>query len=315
MLKQYMIFESFFSDMHTFLCESPCHVRHHELIQLLCATPDHRSIDTPPVEHKSLSNFRNYLKEKSWDVHSVIPDPSPWLCFSIVHLACLLGKYKALEVLSEIGFDPLTQTTSTKETPLHMVMRLIRHFEGTSKNCTSNLFLSDVVVNILKTLSRFTHAKSLFSVKDYKGNTVLHLLAEMMGQSKLPVSTAMFHVYLFRVFMHFQLKGLSFSEARLTLSSSLKEGNDTGQSVEFLLMRSLYGAPLLKCLRDLSATMDVTVRRIEESSGLRQGQNSSNGKSDVEGSLAECQSVRLTSLMPLCWFWVVPTYSAPRLRL
>ncbi|PFX27128.1 uncharacterized protein LOC111328037 isoform X1 [Stylophora pistillata] len=245
--------------LHTFLCESSCRLRHHELIQLLCATPDHRSVKVPSVESKSLLNFRNYLNDNLWHIHRDIPEPSSKLRFPIVHLACLLGKYKALEELSKIGFDPVIQTSETRETPLHMVMRLIRHFEGTMHN----LFLSNAVVNIFKTLSRTTPVKVLLSMKDCRGNTAFHSLAEMMGQGKLPLPAAMLLVYVFRVFVHFQLKELSSSEARSALWTSLKKRNDSGQSVESLLMRSLHGAPLLKFLQHLCDTRESSPTLLE----------------------------------------------------
>lgn len=247
-----MFFFSFvFKGTHTYLCEPDCGVRHHELIQLLCATPDHHSTDTLAVENESCASFRNYLKETSWPIDSVVSDPMPSLCYSIVHLACLLGKHKALEVLSEFGLQPLSHAAITDETPLHMTVRLLRH------EWSGSTFLCDVVVSIVKTLTCHIHGMFLLSAKDYKGNTVLHSMAEIIGSPSVPVGVELLCVYLFRVFFNLTLKGLNPPLHCWCLSKFLTDCNKAGQTVELLLKRNDY-------LRYVGGVKDVTSATAEE---------------------------------------------------
>ena len=254
----------FFAENHSFLCWPNCSIQHHKLIQLLCATPDHNSITTPAAEQKSCSNFRNYLKETAWDLSAVVPDPLPLLCYSVVHLACLLGKHKALDVLSEFGFHPLVHTAITEETPLHMTLRLLQY------QPSGSLFLCNSVVSIVKILNRHSHAISLFSAKDYKGDTVLHSLAKMFLPKK-QVHESIELVYLFRVFVHFLLKGQTSSSSvtHQILSSSLSDCNKRGESVEAILRRSAEGKEILKYLTGL---MGRSAK--DDSPGVLDGTNS-----------------------------------------
>lgn len=214
------------------------------MVKLLCATPDHLSTDTATAEAESCANLRDYLKKSHWAIPKVVPALEPSLRLPIVHLACFLGKHKALEVLSEFGFHPLIHTAKTEETPLHMTVQLLR-------NQTSNsIFLSDVVLSIVKTLNQHSHAISLFSAKDKKGNSVLHAMAELIS-SNVPESATLLYVYLFRVFVHFILKGqqnIPESESLQILSSCLKDCNKAGQDVESLLQKSISGEQLLEYL-------------------------------------------------------------------
>ena len=261
------------------MCKSHCHVKHHRLTQLLCATPDHQSTDTLTKETKSLSNFRNYLIETAWPVDEVVPDPLPSLCFSVVHLACLLGKHKALHLLmSEFTFDPLIRTAITEETPLHMTLKLIHH------QSNNGIFLSDVVVSIVKTLSQCMHASLLLSAKDYEGNTVFHTMAESISYVTM-ISVTVLLVYLFRVLVYFQLNGLSVSAACLNLSNSLTDCNRAGQTVEQLLQSSALGRELLEYLKYARDSLmkevitGSTVRCVDDvTSSLSHGQNATNGR-------------------------------------
>ena len=235
-----------FSGNHSSLCNPGCSVKHHELIQLLCATADHDIILTPVAERESCSRFRNYLKKTSWDLNAVVFDPMPRLCYSIIHLACLLGKHRALEVLSEFGFHPLIHTSITEETPLHMTVRLL------ANQPTGSLFLCESVVSIFKILNRYSHAISLLLAKDYKGNTVLHSLANLFSPKRLvPELTAL--VYLFRVFVHFLLRGQKSSpaDAHQVLSSVLSDCNKKGETVEKILRRSAVGEGVWQYLTGL----------------------------------------------------------------
>lgn len=254
-----------FKGTHTFLCVPYCNVKHHELIRLLCATPDHHSTDTLTTETESCAKFRNYLEETAWSLDSVVHDHTPSLRYPITHLACLLGKYQALEVLSEFGFGPLSTTAITDETPLHMLVRLLRH------EWSGSIFLCDAVVSIINTLSRHIHGMFLLSAKDCRGNTVLHLMAETIGSPNVPIPVTLLFVYLFRVFVHFQLKGQIASVQHWSLSNSLRNCNDTGQNVEFLLERNCYGEQLLTYLRKF---LDQT-----EPSEMSKGQSATTGKS------------------------------------
>ena len=239
---------------HTFLCTPKCNVRHHELIQLLCATPDHGSLITPAVENESCSNFRAYLQETVWDLNAIVPDQLPKLCYSVIHLACLLGKCKALEVLSDFGFRPLIRTSITEETPLHMALHLLEH------QPLGSLFLCNAIVNIVKTLNRHSHAISLFSAKDYRGNTVLHSLTKMLSPTKSCSETTTI-VYLFRVFVHFLLRGQQSSPTvtQQILSNSLKDYNKAGESVEVLLQNTVVGEQLWKYLAGLMEGREASV--------------------------------------------------------
>ena len=252
------------------MCSSKCNVQHHDLIQLLCATPDHNSILTPADENESCSNFRTYLKDSSWDLNNVVPDKLPKLCYSIIHLACLLGKYKALEVLSEFGFHPLIHTAITEETPLHMTVHLLQY------QTLGSLFMCNAIISIVKTLNRHSHAISLFSAKDYKGNTVFHLLAKMLlsnksvSEQKTAIRTAI--VYLFRVFVHFLLKGQNSSSPVTCqiLSSALQDCNKAGESVKALLQKTVVGKQLwmyLASIMEGSVAAGVTSRLLDSSNG------------------------------------------------
>lgn len=245
-----------FSGKHTFLCSRDCSLTHHKLVELLCATPDHLSNDLARVEIESCARFRDYLKKNHWDMSSVVPAHMPCLRLPIVHLACLLGKHKALWVLSELGFHPLIHSAQTEETPLHMTVQLLRH-----QSSSSSIFLSDVVMSILKTLNQHSHAISLFSAKDKNGNSVLHAMAELIS-SNVPVSAALLYVHLFRVFVHFLLKGqqnIPESESLQILSSCLKDCNKFGLDVESILQKSICGQQLLEYLRDLMQTSTLVV--------------------------------------------------------
>ena len=201
---------------------------------------------TPAAEKESCSRFRKYLKETSWDLKAVVFDAVPKLCYSIIHLACLLGKNRALEVLSEFGFHPLVHTPITEETPLHMTVRLLVN------QPSGSLFLCESVVSIFKILNRHSHAISLLSAKDYQGNTVLHSLANLFSPKRLvPELTALF--YLFRVFVHFLLRGQKSSPTvtHQILSSMLSDCNKKGESVEKILRRSAVGEEVLKYLTGL----------------------------------------------------------------
>lgn len=176
----------------------------------------------------------------------------------MVHLACLLGKHKALEVLSEFGFHPLSHAAITDETPLHMAVRLLRH------EWSGSIFLCDVVVSIVKTLNRHIRGMFLLLAEDNKGNTVLHSMAEIIGSPSTPEAVALLFVYLFRVFVHLLLKE-EFAPLQLwSLSISLTYCNQAGQNVEFLLKRNSYGKQLLKYLRDVSGMKEVTVTSTPE---------------------------------------------------
>lgn len=238
----------FFSGKHTFLCNPNCSIQHHEVIQLLSATPDHYSLMLPAVEKKSCSNFRNYLQQTCWDFNAVVPDPLPKLCYSIIHLACLLGKCKALEVLSEFGFHPLIHSAITEETPLHMTVHLMNN------QLSGGLFLCESIVSILKILNRHSHAISLFSAKDYKGNTVLHSMANLLSLKKYSICHLTTVVYLFKVFAHFLLGGCNSPAAvpHQILSSTLSECNKKGESIESMLQRSEVGNKLLTDLLALT---------------------------------------------------------------
>ncbi|XP_078360891.1 uncharacterized protein LOC144645265 isoform X2 [Oculina patagonica] len=260
---------------HTYLCSPECSLTHHKLVQLLCATPDHLSNDLATVEIESCAKLKDYLKKSHWDMSSVVPSPMPSLRLPIVHLACLLGKHKALWVLSELGFHPLIHTARTEETPLHMTMQLLRH-----QSSSSSVFLSEVVVSILKTLNRHSHAISLFSAKDKNGNSVLHAMAELIS-SNVPVSAALLYVHLFRVFVHFLLKGqqnIPESESLQILSSCLKECNKFGLDVESILQKSIYGQWLLEYLRDL---MQKSV--LVTSVGTQEGQHDTSTVQEQDG--------------------------------
>lgn len=234
------------------MCSDSCSVKHHKLIQLLCATPDHLRNDSQTVELESCREFKKYLKDTRWDMHTVVPDRMPSLCYPIVHLACLLGKYKALKVLSELGFHPLVQANINEETPLHMTVKLLRY------ETASPLFLSHVVVSIVTTLNQHSHAISLFSAKDKSGNSVLHAMAKVIQDNSSDSPASVLHVYLFRVFIHLLLKGqhtVSPSACVQILSSCLKDYNKAGEDVEFLLQRSTHGQQLLEYLRGLMQAM------------------------------------------------------------
>ena len=236
-----------FLGKHTFLCSHNCSLTHHKLVQLICATPDHLSTDIATVEMESCAKLRDYLNKTHWDMSSVVPALMPCLHLPVVHLACLLGKHRALEVFSEFRFHPLIHSAETEETPLHMTMQLLHH------QTSGSIFLSDVVVSIFKTLNRHSHAISLFSAKDKKGNSVLHAMAELIS-SNVPESAALLYVYLFRVFVHFLLKGqqnIPESESLQILSSCLKDCNKLGQDVESILQKSIPGQHLLEYLGGL----------------------------------------------------------------
>lgn len=236
-----------FSGKHTFLCSKDCTIKHHKLVKLLCATPDHLSTDTATVEAESCADLKDYLKKSRWVIPKVVPDLEPSLCLPIVHLACFLGKYKALEVLAELGFHPLLRTASTEETPLHMTVQLLRH------HTFNSIFLSHVVVSIVKTLNQHCHPISLFSAKDSKGNSVLHAMAELIS-SNLPLASTLLFVYLFRVFIHILLKKRQYipkSGSPQILSNCLNDCNKAGQNVESLLQKSFHGEQLLEYLNGL----------------------------------------------------------------
>ena len=242
------------SGNHTFLCHSTCDLTHHELVWLLSATPDHTSITTPAADKEACSNLRTYLTQTAWDLNTVIPDPLPKLCYSVVHLACLLGKYKALEVLSEFGFHPLIHTAITEETPLHMTMQLLNHqSQLLYYQSSSGIFLCNNVVSIVKTLNRHSHAISLFSAKDYKGDTVLHSLAKMISGRKKSLSESTMLVYLLRLFVQYLLKGQNSSASVVheILSSALQDCNKKGENVEALLKRSFVGEEIWTYLTGL----------------------------------------------------------------
>jgi len=235
------------SGKHTFLCSQDCTLKHHKLVELLCATPDHLNTDTATVEAESCADLKDYLEKSHWVIPEVVPALEPSLRLPIVHLACFLGKHKALEVLSDFGFHALLRTANTEETPLHMTVQLL-HYQ------TSNsIFLSDVVVNIVKTLNQHCHPISLFSAKDAKGNSVLHAMAKLIS-SNVPVAATLLYVYLFRVFVHFILKErqcIPKSGSLQILSNCLKDCNKAGQNVESLLQESIHGEQLLEYLNGL----------------------------------------------------------------
>ena len=217
------------------------------MVELLCATPDYLSTDTATVEAKSCADLKDYLKKSHWLISRVVADHEPNLRLPVVHLACLLGKHKALEVISEFGFHALLRTAKTEETPLHMTVRLLRH------QTFNTIFLSDVVVSIVKTLNQHCHPISLFSAKDTKGNSVLHAMAELISSS-LSVAATLLYVYLFRVFIHILLKERQYipkSGSRQILSNCLKDCNKAGQNVESLLQKSIHGEQLLEYLNGL----------------------------------------------------------------
>lgn len=217
------------------------------MVELLCATPDHLNTDTATVEAESCADLKDYLEKSHWVIPEVVPALEPSLRLPIVHLACFLGKHKALEVLSDFGFHALLRTANTEETPLHMTVQLL-HYQ------TSNsIFLSDVVVNIVKTLNQHCHPISLFSAKDAKGNSVLHAMAKLIS-SNVPVAATLLYVYLFRVFVHFILKErqcIPKSGSLQILSNCLKDCNKAGQNVESLLQESIHGEQLLEYLNGL----------------------------------------------------------------
>lgn len=234
------------------------------------------------MENESCANFRNYLKETGWPIDSVVLDPMPSLCYSIVHLACLLGKHKALEVLSEFGFHPVSLAAITDETPLHMVVRLLRH------EWSGSIFLCDTVVSIVKTLSQHVHGMFLLSAKDYKGNTILHSLAEIISLPSIPVEVTLLCVYLLRVFVHLLLKELNPSVHYWCLSKFLTDCNKAGQTVELLLNRNGYGKQMY--LRYVSGVREVTSASEEvcdyaaavESSAISYQQTTTIGKSTTQ---------------------------------
>lgn len=235
-----------FSGKHTFLCIQGCTLKHHKLVELLCSTPNHLSTVTASVEAQSYADLRDYLRKSCWDISKVVPDVDPSLRLPSVHLACFLGKHKALEVLSEFHLHPLLRTAKTEETPLHMTVRLLRH------QTSNGIFLPDVVVSIVKTLNQYSHPISLFSAKDIKGNSVLHAMAELIS-SNIPETFTLLCVYLFRVFVHFILKEQHCIKlwSLHILSSFLKDCNKAGQNVESLLQKSVHGGQLLEYLKGL----------------------------------------------------------------
>ena len=236
-----------FSGKHTFLCRPDCTLKHLKLVELLCATPDHLSMDRESVEAESCANLRDYLKKSCWDISKVVPALEPSLRLPIAHLACFLGKHKALEVLSEFHLHPLLRTAKTMETPLHMTVQLLQH------QPSNNIFLSDVIVSIVKTLNQHSHPISLFSAKDTKGNSVLHAMAELIS-STVPEAATLLYVYLFRVFVNFILKEqrcIPKSASLQILSGCLMDCNKAGQNVKSLLQKSIHGVHLLEYLNGL----------------------------------------------------------------
>ena len=218
------------------------------MVELLCATPDHLSTDTPTAEDESCADLKDYLNKSHWVISEVVPALEPSLRLPIVHLACFLGKHKALEVLSEFGFHALLRTANTEETPLHMTVQLLRY------QTNHSIFLSDVVVNIVKTLNQHIHPISLFSAKDAKGNSVLHAMAELVSSNYVPESARLLYIYLFRVFVHFLMKERQYipkSGSLQILSNCLKDCNKAGQDVETLLQKSTYGKQLLEYFNGL----------------------------------------------------------------
>lgn len=217
------------------------------MVELLCATPDHLSTDTATAEGESCADLKDYLRKSHWAISEVVPALEPRLRLPIVHLACFLGKHKALEVLSEFGFHALLRTANTEETPLHMTVQLLRYQ-------TSNfIYLSDVVVDIVKTLNQHIHPISLFSAKDAKGNSVLHAMAVLIS-SNVPEAATVLYVYLFRWFVHFLMKERQYipkSGSLQILSNCLKDCNKSGQDVESLLQKSIHGKQLLEYLNGL----------------------------------------------------------------
>ena len=227
------------------------------MVELLCATPDHLSTDTATVEDESCADLKDYLKKSHWVIPEVVPALEPSFRLPIVHLACYLGKHKALEVLSEFGFHALLRTANTEETPLHMTVQLLRY------QTSNSIFLSDVVMSIVKTLNQHSHLISLFSAKDMKGNSVLHALAELIS-SNVPKAATLLYVYLFRGFVHLILKErecIPNSGSLQIVSNCLKDCNKAGQTVESLLQKSIHGEQLLeylnglmqKCSREMSS--------------------------------------------------------------
>lgn len=232
------------------MCSQNCTLKHHKLVELLCATPDHLSTDSATVEGESCANLKDYLTKRHWVISEVVPAREPSLRLPIVHLACFLGKHKALEMLAEFGFHALLRTANTEETPLHMAVQLLRYQRYQTSN---SIFLSDVVVSIVKTLNQHIHPISLFSAKDAKGNSVLHAMAELVS-SNAPNAATLLYVYLFRVFVRFLMKERQYipkSGSVQILCNCLKDCNKAGQDVESLLQRSIHGKQLLEYLNGL----------------------------------------------------------------
>ena len=208
------------------------------------------------AENKACSEFRGYLKKTAWDFACDVPDPCPELQYPIAHLACRLGKYRALEELSEFGFDPLCRCC-TGETPLHSLVRLV------ASESAGYLFLPRVVVNIFKTLSKRSTALSLISAKDGDGCTVLHTLAYIVLITNSD-SVVFLYAFVFRLLVSFLLSEHSGARGVDHTLQLLKTCNNAGHNVRQLLEASVLGRQLLNTVTNLlDAFKKKSIQRLE----------------------------------------------------
>ena len=94
--------------------------------------------------------------EAGWQQNENVPDPSPRFRLPLVHLACILGKKKALECLIiNLGFDPAVQSSSG-DTALHAMVRHYYLANNTPKLASTDLEKVVMVLTFLSTVGGFS---------------------------------------------------------------------------------------------------------------------------------------------------------------